>query len=775
MNMPASVARAAIAWSLAAFAAGGCGASEPAPAPLVPQLEGAVAIPGLSAPVLVMRDRWGVPHIEAASQADLFIAQGFVQAQDRLFQMDLWRRSVQGRLSEVLGGNFIERDAMTRRVQYRGNLEVEWASYGKDARAIAAAFVTGVNAWVSLARERPPEEFVLAGWMPEPWVAEDLLNRTDAFLASQPGAQDEVFRARLVSAVGPRVADALLPLEGGLRTIVPSELDPGVVSPIVAAAVGRVGTAPFFTGLAAPLASNAWAVHGSQSATGSPLLASDPHRLLTSPSLRYLVHLKAPGWHVAGATAPWMPGVAIGHNERIAWSMTTVAADTQDLYLERTNPANPRQVWDDGQWVDMEVSRQVIAVKGASKPFEYEDLRTRRGVVVAMDGGRNLAFVLRWSGTEPGAAAELGALAINRARSWDEFRAAATGWKMPAAEFVYADVDGLVARQVAALTPLRRGSNGAMPAPAWTGEHDWRGWAPYEGQPSAVNPREGYVRSANDSRVRRDRIAERLSVEAPHSVESTTRLQFDVYASDANRIAALLEPLRAERADAEAARRELVSWDRQFRADSRAARTYLAWERVLLRRLAARRLPSELVEMAVARFRHALVSALLQPSGAWFDGNAARVRDGLLLDALVEAVSTPVSGGEASSSAPPGLNQVWFAHPLGVTPAARERFNRGPFALPGSSETVFAVTGVAPGRIIGPSFRAIFDLGDWDRSVVTQAPGQSGSPGSPHFSDLAAPWAAGEYFPLLFTASAVRASTTKTLTLHPRPDSSPVP
>ncbi len=194
----------------------------------------------------VVRDRSGVPHIYAQSQDDLFFAQGFVQAQDRLFQMDLWRRSVQGRLSEVLGPNFVERDAMTRRIQYRGDPDAEWASYGADTQSIAAAFVRGVNAWVALARERPPEEFVLAGWKPEPWSPEDLLNRTDAFVASG-GALEEIFRARMVAAVGVRRAAALL----GGTLAVPAGLDPGTINPIVAEVIRRAGTPPFFLGLAA--------------------------------------------------------------------------------------------------------------------------------------------------------------------------------------------------------------------------------------------------------------------------------------------------------------------------------------------------------------------------------------------------------------------------------------------------------------------------------------------------------------------------------------------
>src|SRR4051812_26436804 len=246
--------RSSLPWLLAVVlgAAAGCdrGRHPPAP-PLVAQVEGTLQVSGLTAPVRIVRDTWGVPHIRAENQDDLFFAQGFVQAQDRLFQMDLWRRSVQGRLSEVLGPNFVERDAMTRRIQYRGDLAAEWDSYGAGTKAIATAFVRAVNAWAARARERPPEEFVLAGYKPETWAAEDLLNRTDAFVASGD-ALDEIFRARLAAVLGAAELDALLP--SARRTAVPPGLDLAAVSPVVADAIRRVGTPPFFVGLAGPVA-----------------------------------------------------------------------------------------------------------------------------------------------------------------------------------------------------------------------------------------------------------------------------------------------------------------------------------------------------------------------------------------------------------------------------------------------------------------------------------------------------------------------------------------
>src|SRR5262245_54019621 len=514
MSFTSVVRGAVLLWCAAAV-----GCSRPAPTRHVaalPQVSGMLAVDGLARPVRVVRDRWGVPHIYVENEADLFFAQGFVQAQDRLFQIDLWRRSVKGRLSEVLGPNFAERDAMTRRMQFHGDMAAEWASYGVDVKPIAEAFVRGVNAWVAMARRDLPEEFVLAGWVPELWRPEDLLNRTDAFL--QSGDADlEAFRARLIAAVGAFRANEILPSPQpyAVRGI-PSTVDLDGLGEVVGNAIRRVGTSPFFLGLASPVVpagsagSNAWAVPGSRSSTGAPLVANDPHRALAHPSLRYLVHLNAPGWNVAGAVSPWLPGVAIGHNDRVAWGLAAFPADTQDVFIERMNPANPHQVESRSGFVDTLIVKDPILIRGRAKAFDFEREYTPRGVVIASDRARHLAFTVRWAGMEPGAGGELGALAVDRARSAADLRAALKTWKMPVVEVVYADADGQVGRQVAGLVPIRQSWDGAMPAPGWTGTFEWRGWRTLDDLPhSAVRDVDQRVPiAANQNVARMSRLEE---------------------------------------------------------------------------------------------------------------------------------------------------------------------------------------------------------------------------------------------------------------------------
>ena len=595
----------------------------------MPQVSGTLALAGLAAPVRIVRDRWGVPHIFAAGRNDLFFAQGFVQAQDRLFQMDLWRRSSQGRLSEVLGPNFIERDAMTRRMQYRGDADAEWLSYGPDTKAIVTAFVRGVNAWVAIARERPPEEFLLAGWQPEAWAPEDLLNRSDAFTASED-ALDEVFRARLTAAVG--AARARLLLVGDRAIEIAAGIEPASVPDLVADAIRRVGTPPFFLGLAAPVTAGTVRVRPA---------TTDVARTLDHPSLRYLVHLNAPGWNVIGATAPWHPGVAEGHNDRIAWSAQPFEADTQDVYVEKLNPANPRQVEGNGRWLDIDARQDWIAVRGRTTPVDYQRDTTRHGVIVASDLARHLAFAVRWSGSESGAAAELAAPALDRASSSAEFRAALARWKMPARRFTFAVADGRQESQIAALVPARRGWNGAFPVPGWTGTYEWSGWkTPVPAPPPKAA--------------------------APILLASARR--------------------NPDRADA------------------------------LLQRLAA---------------------AVSAP-------DSLTAQRAAIVDALAEALQERMpSAGEP----------VLFAHPLGITAAARGRFNIAAPARTAAAAEMLAITA---------------DAADWDRSTAINAPGQSGWADSANFADLAKLWSAGKSFPLAFSESAVQAHAAATLTLTPR-------
>jgi penicillin amidase len=741
--------------------AAACG--RPAPerrVPPLPQTSGTLAVAGLAQPVRVVRDRWGVPHVYAQSQDDLFFAQGFVQAQDRLFQMDLWRRSTQGRLSEVLGPNFIDRDAMTRRVAYRGDMTAEWASYGSDVKSIAVAFVRGVNAWVAIARQDPPQEFALAGWRPQLWNPEDVLNRTDAFLASGD-AELEAFRLQLIAAVGDVRANVLLPGSA------PYKSTPGFnlqnAGGVLDDALRRIGTTPFFSGFSASFAgSNAWAVAGPRTSTGGPLLASDPHRPLTNPSLRYLIHLQAPGWNVIGAASPWLPGVVIGHNEHVAWGMAAYPADTQDISIEQVNPFNAHEVQAGqyGRYVPTTIVKDPIVVKGEAKPFAFEREYTSRGVVIASDREHSRIFTLNWSGFEPGAAAELAALALDRAQTALGLRAALAKWKMPVVDVVFADTAGLVGHQVAGLVPVRPAGAGQVPAIARPLE--WTGWKTLDDLPRSTPKQSGVVVAANESVARTRRLNELLggAAKLKSTVDDMKRQQHDVVAWNAEQLIPRLagvnsKTVKAANLEDDEARRQLLKWDRRLAADSTAATLYVFWEEALWQKISERRVPAAVLDGYLA---HAGINV----------AEALKASDALLLETLSAAVDRlrKQMAAESRTSAWGALHRVLFRHPLAITQASRRLYNVGPFEQGGYADTVMSSV-ARPSLDVGAAFRQVVDVSNWDRAAATNAPGQSEWPRSAHFSDLAKLWAAGEYFPLSFSDGAVQANTEWTLTLVP--------
>src|SRR5262245_10103590 len=405
----------------------------------------------------------------------------------------------------------------------------------------------------------------------------------------------------------------------------------------------------------------------------------------------------------------------------------------------------------------MTVGKEIIAVKGRAEPFEYERLHTAHGVIVALDRDRHLAFSIRWSGAEPGTAPELGALAINRAASAEEFRSGLFRWRMPASEFVFADVDAHTGRQVAALVPRRPGWSGALPVPGGKGQFEWRDWMTADDLPHELDPSSGRIVSANGNRARSSRIGAVLGSAGAASVSSFERLQHDVLSWNAQQIVPLLNRVIAAPPDVVRARQRMLNWDRRVTAESEDARLYVRWESQLKQDLALRRIPDWLIDAYVARAGDLLIQQLTSPSPLWFDGNVQRARDELLTASLAKA-----------AAATDNARTVTFAHPLAVNEATRRRFNIGPFPLPGYSDTVLATGGAGASRPVGPSLRVVMDAGDWDQSRATSAPGQSEAADSPHFRDLASGWSSGEYFQLVFSEEAIKQNTESVLVLTPR-------
>ncbi|MGB8456102.1 MAG: penicillin acylase family protein, partial [Candidatus Acidiferrum sp.] len=463
------------------------------------QIRGTLNLPGLQQSVRVQRDRWGVAHIYAQNQHDLFFAQGFVVAQDRLFQMELWKRSGQGRLAEILGPSAVQRDINARLLQYRGDMDAEYKSYAPDTKQILEAFTSGINAYIEEIQKPGgrglPIEFQLAGFKPEPWKPEDCLNRLAAYSMTGNGAS-ELHNAQLVALLGPEKAAELLDLDPPVKLdpapgINFSGLSPALLKNLVGSDV------PVHFPEAPPEGSNDWTISGALTASGKPLLANDPHRVIAEPSLRYIVHLVAPGWDVIGAGEPGLPGVADGHNENIAWGFTIFGLDQQDLYLAQLNPADPDEYKTEHGWERMEVKTETIGVRGGA-PVPVKLKFTRHGPVLWEDGKRALA--LHWVGAEPGTAGYLGSLLLDRAENWQEFEQAMARWKVPSENIVYADRDGNIGEHSTGLAPLRTNWTGLLPVPE-TGGYEWSGFVSNAQLPHSYNPAKNFVATANHKMI----------------------------------------------------------------------------------------------------------------------------------------------------------------------------------------------------------------------------------------------------------------------------------
>lgn len=710
------------------------------------RLDGDIKVVGLRAPVQVVRDTWGVPHISAQSVDDLFFAQGYVMAQDRLWQMEMWRRAAEGRMAEIAGPAALPRDRLARRLKYRGPFDdAEWRSYHPDGKRIFTAFANGVNAFIAQHTDRLPVEFVLTGVTPEPWTIEQLVLRQTSF--GDAGAELQLARnvARLGAAEANRVRNPDPPDE----LVVPKGLDVSAITDEVVASAGRgVGggaTLPavlpqYRSGGAVggddsserEPGSNNWVVGPSRSATGRPVVANDPHREVTNPSLRYIIHLQAPGWNVAGAGEPPFVGVAIGHNERLAWGLTIVGTDQEDVYVEQVNPANENEVRYNGAWEPLRIVRETIKVKGGEN--EVVELKfSRHGPIFFEDQTRRLAYAIRRAAAEPGTAPYMGGLRLAQAKNCREFLDAAMYWKTPTENLICGDVDDNISWRPAALTPARKGWNGRLPVPG-TGEYEWQGFR--KDLPSEFNPARGYIATANHNinppgytpplmfktaDTRFERITRlRQLFDAPPvklTMEDHKRMQHDALSLRAVADLPLFRGWTSADPAVERIRAEIAVWDGVYTKDSRAAALYESWRAASDQNGRARAGgPPPTREEAEKRIQQMLT----------VNQNLDR------------------RWGQQHTRA--------FRHPL-----------LRAFDLP----TVERSGGAGTVAADGASYREIFDVADWDRSQVINVPGQSSQPGSPYYDNLLKMWADNEYFPLAFSDRAVRAAAKHRLTLRP--------
>ena len=554
-------------------------------------------VPGLTSPVEIRVDKWGVPHIYAKSQDDVFFAQGFNAARDRLFQIDLWRRRGLGQLSAVFGPAYVEQDRATRLFLYRGEMYREWLAYGADAKRITVSFVAGINAYIDQVKQNPallPLEFKLLEYEPAKWQPEDVVRIRSHGLTRN--LNSEVARANVACKASLTDDTVRFGLQPQWETQVPDGLDPclpkDVLKVFALATQGvRITKEALKTGhsettVIAALdniqeqveGSNNWTIAPSKSATGRAILANDPHRAYSTPSLRYIAHLVAPGMDVIGAGEPGLPGISIGHNGTIAFGLTIFSIDQEDLYAYELNPANANEYRYQSRWEQMVVLREDAEVKGA--PNANLELKfTRHGPVIHVDADKNRAYAVRSAWMEPGMSPYFGSIDYMRAKNWDQFLAAMNRWGAPTENQVYADKSGNIGWVPGGLAPRRPNWDGLLPVPG-DGRYEWAGFWDRDQLPSEYNPAQGWITTSNEMNLpadypyrerklgfewtnssRHERLVEMMQQKRKISIADSMLMQNDYLSVPARRLGALLKQLATGDAKTQAALAFLARWD----------------------------------------------------------------------------------------------------------------------------------------------------------------------------------------------------------------------
>jgi penicillin amidase len=742
--------------------------------------EGELTAPGLAASVRVRRDAWGVPYIEAETLDDLWFAQGFVTAGERLFQLDLLLRAATGRLSEVFAERTLAEDRFARTIGLHRAGEHVAAGWDETDRAMHGRFRAGVAAWVA-AMPAAPVEYTLLDLRPEIPDDEASWAAAFAFLAwGLSGNWDqELIRAWIRERAG----------EDAVRTLMPPlPPDPPAV-PAGALHGAILDTFPRHKGQG----SNDWVVAPSRTATGGALLANDPHLLALQPGAWIELHLSAPGYRARGVALTFSPGILLGATDHHAWGVTNVSGDVQDLYVERLNEDRTAAEFD-GTWEPLTIYREEIVVRGEDEPHVLEVRETRHGPILdtfpsgILDAEQlelppGPTYALRWVGRESGIHPSL-TLRAAEATDFETFREASLGLECPGQNVVYADVEGTIGYACTGRFPVRRAGDGTAPVPGWTSEHEWVGWIPPDELPWAKDPELGFLATANNRNhdeayphlighdfhtpFRARRIVEVLESLDRCSVEDMVRLQLDTVSLPARETLPLLLEL-GPHTEAERTALELLrGWDGDMAADSAAAAIFNVWSRQIARRLLEPRLGEDLFRHYHAwrePFQCQALPALLREPEGWLDADLIRSALGDALAELREA-----GGDDASGWRWGAIHRLRLAHPLATIPGLEPLFLAADVELGGDEQTVmqagFDGRHGYPAAVI-PSWRAVYDLADLDRSVGVMPAGVSGNPASPHWNDQTERWRSGEPHPMPFTSAAVDAATVGELHVVP--------
>jgi penicillin G amidase len=791
----------------------------------LPRKNGEVHLKGLHETVEVITDRYGVPHIYAHNEDDLFFAQGYIHAQDRLWQMEFNRHLGSGRLSEIFGEITLEIDRFARRLGMHRASAAAAEQLPEQSKRIFDAYTQGINAFIEHNRNKLPIEFFLLRFKPEPWKITDSIQWSKMMGWNLGGNwETEVIRARIVAKLG---AERAARLEAGYDPTHPLIIPPGVeYQGINLGMLEQYEQLKQLSGFGMLGGSNNWVVDGTMTITGLPILCNDPHLLQAAPSIWYECHLVAGDIDVIGVSFPGAPTIVIGHNQHIAWGFTNAISDIEDLYIEKFNPQNPYQYEYMGKWEDAQVVREEIKVKGAKAPVIEEVRITRHGPILTSiphpsqgdPAGKNgnpdtngepveLMLALRWTGLEKHDILAT-AQKMNRATNCEEFRDALRGWDVPPQNVVFADIQGNIGYVMAGAIPIRAKGQALLPSPGWTGEYEWTGYIPFEELPQLFNPEQHLLVTANNRVVddsypyyithewmngyRAQRIRDLLTSKGKLALSDMASIQADQYSLPAVEIVPHILKIRPDSGLEKDALDVLRTWDYMLAPDSAGAAIYSMFLFKLERLVFNAMLGDEealiqnylgvgttilaLQNSYASRGTPLLIRLLNGHDDSWFTDSVVPNGPNSWDEALSRALKATIEelqeklGSDGARWQYGAIHKMTYNHPLGMVKPLDRIFNRGPFPVGGDIDTIntgATLTNQPDTVITVPSYRQIVNLADLKASLSGHAPGQSGHPASKHYADFIKPWLNVEHHPQLFERNMIEENAEGTLLLMP--------
>ena len=779
-----------------------------------------VTLDGLDKPVEILKDHWGISHIYAETEHDLFFAQGYSAARDRLFQFEIWRAQATGTVAEILGSRAVDRDHGTRLFKFRGPMHEEMNHYHPRGVDIITSFVHGVNAYIDEALEDPdslPLPFKLLDIQPKHWTEEVVISRHQGLLGN---ISLELSTGRAVCAIGEDKVrelryfhphDPILTLDplidcdsllnNDILHLYNSYRRPIRFQPDDIALAQYRNTEEAYETIADILieeerdlqkrsiddiGSNNWVVSGDLTQDGWPMMINDPHRSQAVPSLRYWSHLVGPGWNVIGGGEPEIPGISIGHNEHGAWGLTVFNTDGEDLYVYETNPDNPSQYRYLGEWEEMRVITETIEVKDA-RSVSVELKYTRHGPVVFEDQENSLAYAIRPAWMEVGGSPYLASLRMDQATSWEEFREASNFSNIPGENMIWADRQGNIGWQAVGIAPIRRNFSGMVPVPG-DGRYEWDGYLPIKAKPNEFNPDRGYIETSNSNYTKPDypfldaigftwtdpyrwaRGSEVLGSGRKFNMTDMVELQHDYLSIPARTLIPFFKDLESDDLEVEQARQMLLDWDFVLDKESVEAGIYVAFERQLLDNIELLKVP-EIAKSYVSVGMKTAIDMLLAPDGD-FGNDPIQGRDEFLLQTLSQGIQNLKQklGPEFEDwvYGQEDYKHALIRHPLSpaLNAELRDRLNAGPAPRGGNGFTL-GNTGSGDNQTSGASFRIFVDTRDWDNTLGMNTPGQVGDPDSPLYNNLFELWANDKVFPAFYSREKIESVLFEKLDLIP--------